>query len=162
MKYRRGFIRNFVFGAEDGLVSTVGLLSGVSFAGLGARYIVISGIVLILVEALSMAAGAYISEDSSTDIISDGEKGSNLIYDSIVMFFSYALIGLIPLLPYVFSENTRLAFYWSLGMTLFALFALGLFRGYFLQKPLLASALKIMGIGSVVVAIAVWVGLLFA
>ena len=162
MKYRRGFLRNFVFGAEDGLVSTVGLLAGVSFAGLGSRYIIVSGIILILVEALSMAAGAYISEDSSVDIITDGKKNSNLIYDSVVMFFSYLLIGLIPLLPYIFIGDTRVAFYWSLGSTLLALFSLGLFKGYFLGKPLLLNAFKIAGIGSVVVGIAVVVGLLLA
>lgn len=162
MKYRRGFLRNFVFGAEDGLVSTVGLLTGVSFAGLSSRHIIISGVILILVEAMSMAAGAYISEDSSADIITDDKPNSNLLYDSIVMFFSYLLIGLIPLLPYIFIGDTRLAFYWSLGMTLIALFSLGLFKGYFLRKPLLINAFKIAGIGSVVIGIAVMVGLLFS
>jgi len=154
---RRGFLRNFIFGAEDSLVSTVGLLSGVSFAGLSSQVVVLSGIILILVEAISMGAGAYISEDSVNEL--DGKEGDNQIVDALVMFFSYLLIGLIPLLPYLFTLDTRLAFYWSVAFSLVALAAVGLFKGHFVGRNPWLSALKITIIGGVVIAVAVAVGL---
>ena len=55
---KHGYFRNFIFGVEDSLVSTVGLLSGVAIAGVPSRTILLTGVVLILVEAFSMAAGA--------------------------------------------------------------------------------------------------------
>ncbi len=61
---RKVYLRNFVFGVEDSLVSTVGLLSGVAAAGVETKTIVLTGVVLIIVEALSMAVGSYLSEYS--------------------------------------------------------------------------------------------------
>lgn len=154
---RRGFLRNFIFGAEDGLVSTVGLLSGVSFAGLASREIIVSGIILILVEALSMGAGVYISEDSTNEL-ADGQKKDNQLNDALVMFFSYMLVGLIPLMPYIFMPDTRQAFYYSVASTVIALIGLGIFKGYYVKKSLFFSALKITTIGTIVVLLAIAVG----
>lgn len=154
---RRGFLRNFIFGAEDGLVSTVGLLSGVSFAGLDRKEIIISGIILILVEALSMGAGVYISEDSSNDMAEKDQRDDQL-GDSFIMFFSYALIGLLPLLSYIFVTDTRQAFYYSIATTIIALISLGIFRSVYTKKPMLSSVIKITTIGTLVVLIAVSVG----
>lgn len=57
-------IRNFVFGVEDSLVSTVGLLAGIAFAGVEAKTVVLTGAVLIFVEAFSMGVGSLLSEQS--------------------------------------------------------------------------------------------------
>lgn len=157
---RSGFLRNFIFGAEDSLVSTVGLLSGVSFAGLSSRNIIVSGAILILVEALSMGAGVYVSEDSANEI-TDGNHQDNQSSDALVMFVSYLLIGLIPLLPYIFVGNTRSAFYYSVGFTIISLFCLGIFKGFYVKKHIFKSALKITLIGAAVTLISVSVGLLF-
>ncbi len=154
---RRGYLRNFIFGAEDSLVSTVGLLSGVSFAGLGSREIILSGVILILVESISMGVGVYLSEDSANELPQPGEN-DNSVVDATIMLISYLLIGLIPLLPYVFSADTKVGFYWSVGFSLFALFCLGLFKGYIIGRHLLYSALKIFFAGTLVIAIAVAVG----
>jgi VIT1/CCC1 family predicted Fe2+/Mn2+ transporter len=160
MNQRKGFLRNSIFGAEDSLVSTVGLLSGISFAGLASREIIVSGAILIIVEALSMGAGAYISEDSTNDLETVAQKKDNQLYDSLVMFMSYLLVGLIPLSPYLFSPDTRLAFYWSVGATLIALFLLGVFRGFYVGRSIWRSAWKITIIGSATAAIGVAAGLL--
>src|SRR3989344_7504271 len=156
---QRGYLRNFIFGAEDSLVSTVGLLSGVSFAGLATREIILSGVILILVESISMGAGVYLSEDSANELPQPGEH-DNTLADAAIMFISYLLIGLIPLLPYIFSVDPKIGFYWSVGFFLLALFCLGLFKGYVIGRHLIYSALKIFAVGTLVVIIAVAVGLL--
>ena len=54
-------VREIVFGVEDSLVSTVGALTGIA-AGTQSTYVVVlAGVVLIFAEALSMAAGSYLS-----------------------------------------------------------------------------------------------------
>ena len=84
------YFRNFIFGVEDSLVSTVGLLSGVAIAGVAKETIFLTGIVLIFVEAFSMAAGSFLSESTAEEY----ESGSNKVERSsfisgAVMFFSY-------------------------------------------------------------------------
>jgi predicted membrane protein (TIGR00267 family) len=57
-------IRELIFGLEDGLVSTTGAVAGIA-AGTGdARIVILSGLVLVAVESLSMAAGSYLSNKS--------------------------------------------------------------------------------------------------
>lgn len=154
---RRGYLRNFIFGAEDSLVSTVGLLSGISFAGFGSSAIVLSGLILILVEAISMAAGVYLSEDSANELPASGQKDNTLV-DSAIMLVSYLLIGAIPLLPYVLLPGSTIAFHLSVVSSLIALFAVGVIKGLFVQKSPLYSGLKLAVVGGVVILIAILVG----
>ena len=66
-------IRNFTFGVEDSLVSTVGLLAGIALAGVGRETIVVTGLVLIFVEAFSMGVGSLLSEQSVEEYESSKE-----------------------------------------------------------------------------------------
>ena len=61
------YFRNFIFGVEDSLVSTVGLLSGIAIADVPGHTIFLTGVVLIFVEAFSMAAGTFLSEYSAEE-----------------------------------------------------------------------------------------------
>lgn len=61
------YVRTFVFGVEDSLVSTVGLLSGLAIAGAARGTIILSGVTLIFVEAFSMGIGSLLSEHQKED-----------------------------------------------------------------------------------------------
>lgn len=64
-------VREVVFGLEDSLVSTLGAVSGVA-VGSGEPYIVIlSGVVLVFVEAVSMSAGSYLSSKSTSQLYNE-------------------------------------------------------------------------------------------
>lgn len=122
------FLRNLVFGIEDGLVSTVGLLSGIAIAGVSGATIFLTGTILIFVEAFSMAAGSYLSEESVEENFEAPQSQTRSIEGSVVMFFSYALAGFIPLVPYLLMEVSR-AFTTSIVLAFAALFILGLWSG---------------------------------
>lgn len=67
-------IREVVFGLEDSFVSTLGTVSGIA-VGSGDRFIVIlSGLVLVTVEAISMAAGSYLSSKAAKEIYDERVK----------------------------------------------------------------------------------------
>lgn len=57
-------IREVVFGVEDGIVSTVGALTGIAIAVNDQSIVIISGIVIIAVESISMGVGSYLSGKS--------------------------------------------------------------------------------------------------
>ncbi len=57
-------LRDAVFGVQDGLVSTLGALTGIAEGTESRVTVIISGIVIITVESLSMAAGSYLSSKS--------------------------------------------------------------------------------------------------
>lgn len=58
-------VRDIVFGTQDGLVSTLGVLTGIARGTGDHATVVISGFVIVLVESLSMAAGSYLSSKSN-------------------------------------------------------------------------------------------------
>lgn len=61
-------IREVVFGMEDGMVSTLGAISGIA-VGSQDRYIVLlSGVVIIMVESISMGVGSYLSNRTSKEV----------------------------------------------------------------------------------------------
>ena len=54
-------VREFVFVIQDGLISTVGLLSGISAATDSRRLVVLTGLAAAVTGGISMAAGSYLS-----------------------------------------------------------------------------------------------------
>jgi len=116
-------MRNFIFGAEDSLVSTLGILFGIASANeFNNHQLLVAGLITIVVEATSMGAGSFLSEESAIEI--DGRKKLTPLSDGIIMFFSYFFAGFIPLAPYLFFD-TSTARYVSVGASLLALFILG-------------------------------------
>ena len=74
----RARIREFVFGIQDGLISTVGLLAGVQSATENNVVVIITGLTAMFSGAISMAAGSYLSSGAQKEIfdkeLGDAEK----------------------------------------------------------------------------------------
>ncbi len=64
----RARIREFVFGIQDGLISTVGLLAGVQGATESNIVVIITGLTAMFSGAISMAAGSYLSSGAQKEI----------------------------------------------------------------------------------------------
>lgn len=66
---RREWVREAVFGTQDGLISTMGALTGIAAGTQNAQAVVVAGFVIIAVESLSMAAGSYLSSKSQHEYL---------------------------------------------------------------------------------------------
>lgn len=152
--------RNFIFGVEDSLVSTVGLLSGVAIANVAPQTIFLTGLVLIFVEAFSMAAGSFLSEEAGERYAQQQDVSMRHPFiASVVMFVSYFVSGFVPLLPYILL-STQIAFYVSIAASLFCLFLLGVLTGKVSKTSIVVSGLRMAGIGGAAIAVGVSIGLL--
>ena len=74
----RSRIREFVFGIQDGLISTVGLLAGIQSATENNLVVIITGLTAMFSGAISMATGSYLSSGAQQDIfdkeLADAER----------------------------------------------------------------------------------------
>lgn len=61
-------IRELVFGMEDGMVSTLGAVTGIAAATHDPFVAVLSGLVVVAVESVSMGVGSYLSSKSVVSI----------------------------------------------------------------------------------------------
>jgi len=155
---RASYIRSFVFGVEDSLSSTVGLLSGLAIAGVARDTIFITGVILILVEAVSMSVGDFLSEHASEEYLHHKEMSSRRsFFDAIIMLFSYTVAGLVPLAPYLLFP-TESALELSISFSLGALFLLGITSARFSRLPLLKNGFRTFLIGGISIAIGVLAG----
>lgn len=152
------YIRSTIFGIEDALVSTTGVVAGVSVGSHDKELVILAALVTIAVEALSMGAGQYLSEEAVHEM--SGEKHTDsLILGALFMFMGYLLAGLIPVIP-LFLFPTQDAFKASIGFAFVGLFVLGYIKGKIVRVPAFKSALKILFVGGLATIIGVVVGLL--
>ena len=152
------YLRNFIFGVEDSLVSTVGLLSGVAIAGVPRATIFLAGVVLVFVEAFSMGVGSYLSQQSIDSFVQKAETHSHKsIAGAVIMWASYFFAGFIPLFPYLLLSVSH-AFWVSILLALLSLFVLGMLAGRMAGINLLRQGLRMFIIGGIAILLGVAVG----
>lgn len=152
------YIRNFIFGVEDSLVSTVGFLSGIVAGGVEKGAIILTGIVLIFVEALSMGVGSLLSEHSAEEYLARMHTPmTRSTLGGVVMFLSYFVSGFIPLFPYLFLE-IKYAFWASVFLSLAALFMLGAVSGKSFGVNIFRRGVEVLILGGTTVLLGVAVG----
>jgi len=164
MRLTATYLRNFVFGVEDGLVSTVGLLTGIAIGGVSRQTLILTGIVLVVVEAFSMAVGSFLSEASTEELDARTTSGSvtnRSVRGGVVMFVSYFVAGFVPLAPYFVVAGSS-AVYLSIALSLVALFALGVVNGWFAKGRMLWRGLRMMLVGGLAVVVGVAAALVLA
>lgn len=148
---RRKFpYRETIFGLEDSIVSTLGVVVGIA-AGTNSRYIVVlSALVVIVVESLSMTAGTYLSNKSEVEIeLATGKMGflgrrhlvSHSVFDSFVMGVSYILGGIISILPFLFLSPLD-AITPAVILSITTLFSIGYLKGKMAKINPLKSGLE--------------------
>ncbi|MBP9826976.1 VIT1/CCC1 transporter family protein [Candidatus Saccharibacteria bacterium] len=153
------YVRSSFFGIEDSLVSTTGLIAGIAVATPDKQFIILAGIIAIAVEAISMAAGEFLSEETTQDL-TQGKNKANPLIGGFIMLLSYFGAGLVPLLPIIILPSSY-ALPAAITAALFGLFALGYVRGLATNRPPLRQALRVFLIGGVATFIGIVVGILY-
>ena len=68
MKLNKEYLQSAIFGINDALVSTTGVIVGITAGTNSKPIIVLAGVVTIMVEALSMGSGQYLSLKSAQQL----------------------------------------------------------------------------------------------
>src|SRR5687767_15500536 len=61
LQVARHYVRELIYGANDGIITTFAVVAGVSGGGLALRVVLIIGAANLFADALSMAVGNYLS-----------------------------------------------------------------------------------------------------
>lgn len=151
------YFRSVMFGLQDGLVSTTGVVVGISAGVSDSAIIILASFVAISVEASSMAAGEYSSEKAVHQMDKRHRHRDDLIIGALLMFASYFLAGLVPILPFIIFP-IGIARVVSIVAALLSLFAVGYFKGKIVKDEALRSAVEMFVIGGLATAIGLLVG----
>jgi VIT1/CCC1 family predicted Fe2+/Mn2+ transporter len=153
------YVRSSFFGIEDSLVSTTGLIAGVAVGTQDPKLVILAGVVGVAVEAVSMAAGEFLSEETTQDLAgsSKGKKRTSPLLGGFIMLISYGLAGMVPLLPIMFVQGS-MALPASMAAALVGLFLLGLVKGTITDKSPLRSGIEVLVVGGIAATIGIIVG----
>jgi VIT1/CCC1 family predicted Fe2+/Mn2+ transporter len=154
------YLRTIIFGILDSLVSTVGLLAGMSAAGAAHKTIVLTGIIYAFVEAFSMAVGNFLSEESVEEYVAKADVGGrNAFGAAALMFVVFVIAAFIPIVPYLlFAGDTAL--FASIGFSVLALFMVGVASGRVAKLPMLSRGIRMALLGGAAIAIGTLVGMI--
>ena len=156
-----GAARAAVFGVNDGLVTNVGLITGVSAFGSSGIAVRIAGVVGLMSGAFSMASGEYISVKAQNEMMQhEVDRGRS---DTFVpagsartaaqsSFLSFALGAGLPLVPWCVMRGTP-AMCTSLGVAALASLASGSIVGMSSTKSVVRCACRQLFIAAVAVGV---------
>lgn len=147
-------IREIIFGLEDSLVSTLGAITGIAIGTQSTYIVILSGLVLIAAEGMSMTAGSYLSSKSAYEADKQLYKEDGKSYDNYVVYpirsafvmgTFYFAGGFIPLMPYFFT-TVKNAMIPSIAITAITLFMVGVWASSFTKRSPIKSGAEMVGV----------------
>ena len=138
----RHYIRDIVYGANDGIITTFAVVAGVTGGALSSNAVLIVGAANLFADGLSMGVGSYLSirsHESARAAQYLPEEEAAPARHAIATFVAFASAEALPLVPYVLVAPAELRFGLSILVTFPALFVMGR-RGRL--SPSIAGALR--------------------
>jgi VIT1/CCC1 family predicted Fe2+/Mn2+ transporter len=162
----RHYLKDMVYGAHDGLITTFAVVAGVEGGALSQKAVLVVGFANLLADGLSMAVGNYLSIRSAESVrrtLRLPEEEASPARHGTATFLAFGAAGVVPLLPYcvpVADGLSRPAV--ATAATLAALFGVGALRSTITDERWLPSGLEMLALGAIVAAVAYYAGALIA
>ena len=161
----RHYIRDLVYGASDGIVTTFAVVAGVAGGALSHTAVLIVGAANLAADGLSMAVGNFLSiraNESAREVDNLPEEESHPFRHACATFGAFVVAGAVPLVPYMLPAWRTQGLTWSAIATLMALFAVGAARATVTVDRWWAAGLEMLLLGVVVAGVAYGAGALIA
>jgi len=148
---RATLIRDSVFAANDGLVTTFAVVAGSLGASLSSNIVLILGFANLFADGFSMGAGNYLGIKSENEY-HEGQKMETHKHSpflhGLYTFVSFNIAGIIPLLPFLLkSENFNLMFLLSTLLVFLSLFAIGATKAQFSKRNVFKGGVEMLVVG---------------
>ncbi|MGJ3261637.1 MAG: VIT1/CCC1 transporter family protein [Salinarimonas sp.] len=157
--WMRAYLPELVYGANDGVVTTLAVVSGVTGAQLSTNVILILGFANLFADGVSMGASNVLSVRSTPN---EAERPSlrEASRNGLATFGGFLVAGIVPLLAYLLPFPGGSSFAWACGLSALTLFGVGAGRALFSDRAWLQAGLEMLAIGAAAGSVAYGVGLL--
>jgi VIT1/CCC1 family predicted Fe2+/Mn2+ transporter len=163
--FAQHYIRDLVYGANDGVITTFAVVAGVTGGTLNPATVLVLGVANLLGDGLSMGVGNYLgirSDERVREAQQLPEQEAYPIRHGLATFVAFVIAGVVPLVPYAFSAIATGRFALSTILSLAVLFSVGAVRARVGSGTWLRNGLEMLGLGTVVGAVAYYAGALVA
>jgi len=153
----RHYVRELVYGANDGLITTFAVVAGVAGGGLSLRVVLIIGAANLFADGLSMAVGNYLSIRSHESVLEAQnlpEQEAFPVRHAGATFLAFVVAGLIPLTPYMVPNLPIDRLGSSVVLTFAAMFAVGASRALIANVRWWRAGFEMLALGALVAGLA--------
>lgn len=160
----RHYIRDLIYGANDGMITTFAVVAGVAGGALSARAVLIVGAANLAADGLSMAVGNFLSIRAHESALAAQQLPEEEAFPwkhAVATLLAFVLAGSIPLLPYVLGGGSD-RFPLSAALTFGSLFTLGAARTSVTVGRWWQAGLEMLLLGVLVAGVAYGAGALIA
>jgi len=160
----RHYIRDIVYGANDGLITTFAVVGGVAGGALSPAAVIVIGAANLAADGVSMGAGNLLSiraDERAREAADLPELEAYPWKHGMATTVAFVVAGAIPLIPYLVPSVER-RLLWSSVLTFLALFALGASRALVTVDRWWRSGLETLALGAVVALAAYGAGVVGA
>lgn len=161
----RHYMRDLVYGANDGIITTFAVVAGVAGGALSHTAVLVVGVANLAADGLSMGVGNFLAiraYESAREAQELPEEEARPARHGAVTFGAFVAAGAVPLVPYVLPGAANVRFALSIVLTLAALFGVGAARALVTSDTWWKTGLEMLGLGALVAASAYGAGALVA
>jgi VIT1/CCC1 family predicted Fe2+/Mn2+ transporter len=161
LQIARHYVRDLVYGANDGIITTFAVVAGVSGGGLSLRVVLIIGAANLFADGLSMGVGNYLSIRAHESVLEAQhlpEEEASPVRHGFATFAAFVLAGVLPLVPFMIPQLPLDRFALSIVFTLLALFVVGASRALIANVTWWRGGLEMLTLGAFVAAAAYYSG----
>ena len=161
----RHYIRDVVYGANDGIITTFAVVAGVTGGSLSPVAVLVVGAANLAADGVAMGVGNLVAIRAHESALAAEGRPEQETYPwkhGLATLTAFVVAGVIPLLPYVapLMNGGRLG--WSIALTLIALFGVGVLRAAVTADRWWRTGLEMLALGGVVAVAAYAAGALVA
>lgn len=147
----RHYVGDIVYGANDGLVTTLAAVAAVEGGALAPATVLVVGIANLVADGMSMGVGNYLSiraREHAREADNLPEEESQPVRHGVATFAAFVGAGVIPLLPYAVAIGSAPRGRLAAALTFFTLFILGAVRGVVTNRRWWATGLEVLMLGA--------------
>lgn len=161
----RHYIRDLVYGANDGIITTFAVVGGVTGGALSHTAILVIGAANLAADGVSMGVGnllAIRANERAREAQNLPEEEAYPWKHGLATLIAFMLAGAIPLLPFVLPIETADRAAWSTVTTFLTLFLLGTARAAITTERWWKTGLETLMLGALVALAAYGAGVVVA
>jgi vacuolar iron transporter family protein len=153
----RHYLPDLVYGANDGIITTFAVVSGVVGADLSERIILILGFANLLADGFSMGASNFLARRSFAEA-HDRATGREAARHGVATLVGFITAGIVPLVAYLAPLSDDVRFPVAVTLTLATLFAVGASRAFVTHLGWIRSGAEMLLVGALAAAVAYSIG----
>ena len=161
----RHYIRDLVYGANDGIITTFAVVAGVAGGSLSTAAVLVVGAANLAADGVAMGVGNLLAIRAHESALAADGRPEEETYPwkhGVATLIAFVAAGAVPLLPYMVSVVPGGRLLGSTVLTMASLFAVGVVRAGITRDRWWSTGFEMLMLGGVVAVAAYGAGALAA